>query len=165
MVWMVYTDEQKAEAVRLYLEVGPDEAAKAIGCSRRQVYRWLGRHGVTPKKPEEQRADTELRHFQRREELRDLLLDQALDMLHRMNEMHVEYRQEDGKPEEVVHVVPAPKDCQSYAVAAGILIDKYRLEMGESTSRTESLDASRVDIELARTVEEWRIQTAHADGE
>lgn len=148
---MTYTDEQKAEAVRLYVEVGPDEAAKQIGCSRRQVYRWLGSHGVSPKKTDEQRAETLDLHIQKRQELRDLLLDQALDMLHRMNEMHVEYRTRPGKEEEeIVHVLPAPKDCQSYAVAAAVLIDKMRLENGESTAKTEHVTLGLVESEIQK---------------
>lgn len=152
---MTYTDEQKAEAVRLYLEVGAEGAAETIGCSRRQVYRWLGSHNVTPKKPDEARAETEARHYRRRSELRDLLLDQALDMLHRMNEMHIEYRQIPGKAEEeIVHVTPAPKDCQSYALAAGILIDKYRLEMGEATSRSVVSEGEDIDRSVIQLVAE-----------
>jgi transposase-like protein len=147
---VVYTDKQKTEAVKLYLEVGPDEAAKTIGCSRRQVYRWLGSHGVSPKKPDEQRAETEARHAQKREELRDLLLDQAVDMLHRMNEMHIEYREVDGQPEQVVHLKAAPADCKSYALAAAVLIDKMRLENGEVTGRQESIHLGLVESEIRR---------------
>jgi transposase-like protein len=151
---MPYTDEQKAEAVRLYVEEGPEEAAAAVGCSRRQVYRWLGSHNVTPKKPDQRRADTESRHIQRREELRDLLLDQALDMLHRMNEMHIEWREVDGQQEQIVHLVAGAGEVKSYALAAGILIDKYRLEMGEATSRTISEGADDIDRSVAQLVAE-----------
>jgi transposase-like protein len=154
---MVYTDEQKAEAVRLYLEVGPDEAAKATGCSRRQVYRWLGSHGVSPKKPDERRAETEARHYEKREQLRELLLDQAADALHRMKEPHIDYR---GKDSNRVEWETAPAGAfRDYALAAAILIDKYRLEMGESTSRTELHTDSQIDRELARAVDEFRRQT------
>jgi len=155
-----YTVEQKAEAVRLYREFGAEAASKVIGCSRRQVYRWLGSHNVTAKTTDERRAETETHHTERREELRQLLLDQALDMLHRMNEMHVEYREVDGQPEQVMHVVPAPADCKNYATAAAILVDKYRLAMGEATARTHSrVDLeSDIDSELHRTVQEWKQQ-------
>lgn len=157
MATVTYTDEQKAQAVKLYLEVGPDEAAKEVGCSRRQVYRWLGRHGVTPKKPDQQRAETEARHTEKREELRELLLDQALDMLHRMNEMHVEWREVDGQEEQIVHLVSGANEAKSYATAAAILIDKYRLEMGETTGRTEVL--APIDLELARIADEHARQS------
>lgn len=158
---MEYTAAQKAEAVKLYLEVGPDEAAKRVGCSRRSVYGWLGLHNVQAKTDEQRRIETEDQHTAKREELRQLLLDQALDMLHRMNEMHVEYREVDGQPEQVVHVVPAPADCKNYATAAAILIDKYRLEMGEATARTHAkIEAieTEVDGELRRATEEWKQQ-------
>lgn len=165
MTSMVYTDEQKAEAVRLYVEIGPDEAATRVGCDRRTIYRWLGRYAtfVADEKKEATRLETVARHQAKRDEVRELLLDQTLDALHRMKEPHIDYR---GKDSDRVEWETAPAGAfKDYATAAAILIDKYRLEMGESTSRTESLDASRVDIELARTVEEWRIQTAHADGD
>jgi len=147
---MVYTEEQKAKWVQLYLEVGPDEASEQVGCSRRQGYRWLGSHGVTVKKPDERRAETEARHALKRQELRDLLLDQALDMLHRMNEMHVEWREVDGKEEQIVHRVAGANEVKSYALAAGILIDKMRLENGEVTGRQESIHLGFVESEIRR---------------
>jgi transposase-like protein len=149
---MTYTDEQKAEAVRLYVEVGAEEAAETVGCSRRQVYRWLGSHNVTAKTNDDRRAETQTRHAEKREELRNLLLDQAVDALHRMNEAHVEYRQIGGREEQVVYEKAAPADWKSYATAAAILIDKYRLEMGEATGKTESitLTAGLLESEIMR---------------
>jgi transposase-like protein len=128
---MVYTDEQKAEAVRLYVEVGPEEAAKTIGCSRRAVYNWLGLHGVQAKKPDEQRAETELRHTAKREALREALLDAALTGAAALD-------------------TSDPKGFQSLAVGVGILLDKYRLERGEHTDRTQVVTLGLVERELER---------------
>lgn len=130
---MVYTDEQKAEAVRLYVELGPDEAARTIGCSRRAIYGWLGMHGVQTKKPDEQRAETEARHAAKREALREALLDAALQGAAAVD-------------------TSDPKGYQALAIGVGTFLDKYRLENGESTGRTESLTltADLLESEIQR---------------
>lgn len=128
---MTYTDEQKAEAVRLYVEVGPDEAAKQIGCSRRAIYDWLGLYSVQTKKPDERRAETEARHTAKREALREALLDAALSGASALD-------------------TADPKGFQALAVGVGIFLDKYRLERGESTGRTETLTLGLVESEVQR---------------
>lgn len=117
---MIYTDEQKAEAVRLYLEVGAEDAAESIGCSRRQVYRWLGSHSVTVQKNEDRRAETAERHQTKREALREALLDAALLGASSLD------------PKD-------PKGFQALAIGTATFLDKYRLEMGEATGKTESI--------------------------
>ena len=42
------------------------------------------------------------------------------------------------------------RDCQALATAFGILLDKYRLENGESTARSEHLSIYQVEAELQR---------------
>ena len=151
---MQYTDEQKAEAVSLYLEHGSAYAAEVVGCSQRSVYHWLGLQGLQPKKPDEQRAETAARHTAKRETLRELLMDRAIDMLHRMNEPHVATIMHDGDIAEIIHQKAEAADCKSYAVAGGILIDKYRLEMGEATARTEEVASYDIDRSVAQLVAE-----------
>lgn len=46
------------------------------------------------------------------------------------------------------------RDCQALATAFGILLDKYRLENGESTSRSEHLTLDQVEQELQRILSE-----------
>lgn len=128
---MPYTTEQKTEAVRLYIEVGPEEAAKQIGCSRRAVYDWLGLYGVQTKKPDEQRAETELRHTAKREALREALLDGALMGAAALT-------------------TTDPKGFQALTVGIGVLLDKYRLERGETTSRTEHVSIGLVESEIVK---------------
>lgn len=149
-----FTAEQKAEAVRLYLEIGPDEAAEQVGCSRRAIYTWLGMHGVQPKKEDEQRQDTIDRHAAKRETLRELLMDQAIEVLHRMNEPHIQWETQYGEQVEILHMKAEAGDCRNYATSAGILIDKYRLEMGEATSRTVTEGSDDIDRSVAQLVAE-----------
>lgn len=132
---MTYTDEQKAEAVRLYVEVGPDEAAKQIGCSRRAIYDWLGLYSVQTKKPDERRAETEARHSAKREALREALLDAALSGASALD-------------------TTDPKGFQALAVGVGIFLDKYRLERGEATSRTITEGADDIDRSVVQLVAE-----------
>lgn len=131
---MPYTKAQKEKAVQLYIEHGADYAAEQIGCSRQSIYNWLGLDSVKPEK----RAELVARHQHKREALRELLLDKAADLLMRMDEPHYDYR---GKDVQRVEFDKATSgDARAYATAAAILIDKYRLEMGESTARIEGSD-------------------------
>ena len=151
---MQYTDDQKAEAVRLYLEHGPAHAAEVVGCSQRSVYHWLGFQGLQPKNPDEHRAETVARHTAKRETLRELLMDRAIDMLHRMNEPHVATIMHDGEIAEIIHQKAEAADCKSYGIALGILVDKYRLEMGEATVRSEEVASHDIDRSVAQLVAE-----------
>lgn len=128
---MVYTAEQKAEAVRLYIEHGPDAAARQIGCSRRAVYHWLGLHGVQTKRPEEVRAETEIRHTAKREALREALLDGALMGASALD-------------------TADPKGFQALTVGIGVLIDKYRLERGEHTDRTQVVTIGWIEQQVQK---------------
>lgn len=128
---MVYTEAQKAEAVKLYVELGPDEAAKQIGCSRRSIYGWLGLHGVQTKKPEEFRVETEIRHTAKREALREALLDGALMAASALD-------------------TDDPKGFQALTVGIGVLLDKYRLERGEHTDRTQVVTVGLIEAEIQR---------------
>ena len=80
------------------------------------------------------RAMLALRHNQLREELRVRLLEKALDALDRMDERHIDYKGNNAL--EVSWEVAPSGAFKDYATGAAILIDKYRLEMGETTSRT-----------------------------
>lgn len=156
---MPYTEAQKKKAVELYLEHGATYAAKEIGCTRRSVYDWLGVHSAQ----DEKRAETVARHQTKREQLRELLLDQAIDALAKMKEPHYDYR---GKDSNRVEFEEAPADAfRSYATAAAILIDKYRLEMGEHTARTVQEGSEDIDRSVAQLVAELnRRAKAEAEG-
>lgn len=132
---MVYTDEQKAEAVRLYLEVGAVEAAKTVGCTSRSIYLWLGDFtDLKDEKREQARQETAARHQAKREALREAILDAAFaGALAAQN-------------------IGDPKAYQALSIGVGTFLDKYRLEQGETTGRTEVLGP--LDLELTRIADE-----------
>ena len=153
-----YSDEQRAEALSLYVEHGTAHASDATGIPRRTLLEWVTKEGFAQaraKKTEAARDQLARDHAVRREELRVLMLDKARDALLRMDEEHIEYRCKDARP---VTYPRAPADAfAKYALAFCQLFDKYRLEMGEPTSRSEWAE-SGIDRELRKTVAEWQRQ-------
>lgn len=139
-----YTPEQKQEAVRTYITEGAQAAADLIGCDRRSIYRWLGRHvtEATDKRGEQAR----LRHAEKRAALDELLLDTAADMLHRMNEP-VTVTSLDGRT--IGTRLPDARECKDLMIAAATALDKYRLEMGEHTDRTVQISMGAVEVAIA----------------
>lgn len=158
-----YTDAQRGEALDLYDEVGAAEAARLLEfeVEANTIRVWAHRDGRSRYSAEKTEAATQAsqhRQAERREELRETLLSKAMDMLMRMDEPHIDYK---GKDAMRVEWPKAPASaCQSYMIAAATALDKYRLEMGEATSRTHTrIDAeSEVDGELRRTIAEWQQQ-------
>ena len=71
---------------------------------------------------DERRAQTEQRHTERRQAIREALADKALEF--------------------VVALHPDDPNAKANATVVGILIDKYRLELGETTGRTETVGLS-----------------------
>jgi len=87
-------------------------------------------------KTEQAREVLAATHAEKREELRVLLLGAPIHLVRQAIET--------GKA----------RDAESWMTAAGIGIDKFRLEMGEATGRTETIDLSQaeatIDQEVAR---------------
>ena len=129
-----YTKADKEKAVSLYLEHGAGHAAAELGCDRVTIYRWLGTHNATTVAREKNRAETEARHTARRQALREVLSDKALQLACALD--------------------PQDPNLRNIATAMGITIDKLRLELGESTGRQEHVGLSAVDIELQRALDE-----------
>ena len=135
-----YTDAQKAEAVRLSVEVGTAEAARQTGVSTRSITNWAKDAGVTAQakveKTEVAREVLAAVTAKKREELREVLLDAGIH--------HVKQSM----------AADTGRDAQAYMIGAGIGVDKYRLEMGEATGRTETVDLasaeSTIDLEVER---------------
>lgn len=124
----VYTEADRAHGIELYQEYGPAEAARRLGdelghrVSRQVVYQWARKAGVStsiedPMQRAHQAAETKKATL--RAELAVELHMAALDFV----------RQARG--------VASPSDKRFCMVAAGIAIDKLRLEAGEPTSREE----------------------------
>lgn len=157
-----YTDAQRAEALELYQELGASETARRLDISPRTVRYWATQANLAKARTQNlEEAATMLaaEHKAKREELRLRLMDQALDALDRMDQRHIDFR---GKDAMQVEWATAPADAyKAYATSAAILIDKYRLEMGESTGRMEV--STFADEELRRMAEEFARQAVNAD--
>lgn len=117
-----YTDEQKAEALALYVEHGASEAGERTGIPAGTIACWASRSGATTQR-EERTANALAAHrlvsAALREEIRAQALERALITVSR-----------------ITADVPAG-DAKNLAVAFGVLLDKYRLEMGETTGHME----------------------------
>ena len=142
-----YTPEQREEALRLYEEAGPAEASRQSGVPARTVVRWATRAGLTRRRLEKTSAATEMltiTNAQRREKIREKLLIRVDELLDRLG------------------LEVGARDVQSLAIAFGVLLDKYRLELGEATGRMENLDLSaaerRIEVEIERLSAEMATQ-------
>jgi transposase-like protein len=135
---MVYTDEQKAEAVRLYVEVGASAAAREIGCSRDTVYEWLALYptSVGDEKEKERREARVLAREAKREAARDAMLDAWF-----------------AGAVTAAGIASDPKQARAYqslSIGAATFQDKFRLEMGEHTDRTQVVTLGLIEREVER---------------
>ncbi len=114
-----YTDQQKSDAVDLYVEHGTAEAARRTGITGRTMTRWAKAAGIVSQdrieKTEQARDVLAATQAEKREELRVLLLDAPIRLVRQALEAE------------------KARDAQSWMIAAGIGVDKFRLEMGEAT--------------------------------
>lgn len=134
-----YTAKERAEAVALVAEHGLAHTWHATGIPKPTLARWADDAGLERTGTEKTRAATEAlraRHAAVREQVRLELLEKVSDLLDRMDAPHVEFKGKDA--DRVTYPIAPASAVQNYATSVGILIDKYRLEMGEATDRTES---------------------------
>lgn len=147
-----YSPELRAEVIALAVEVGPAEAARRHGLNPSTVASWSSKAGMGTVAAEKTRAATlaaQARRQTKREELRRLLLDKAVDLVKRMDEPHIDFKGKDA--DEVTYPKAPAQACQQYATAAGILIDKFRLELGEATAWVVTEDAIDTAIRSLET--------------
>lgn len=135
-----YSPDEKATALNLYISDGLAHAWRITGIPKPTIASWARRAGmphtdaaVKTEAATEAAAD---RAKQLREELRVKLLEKASDLLDRMDAPHIDFKGKDS--DEVTYPIAPAAAVQNYATSVGILIDKYRLEVGEATSRSES---------------------------
>lgn len=149
-----YTAEQKAGALRLYVEVGPCEAARQTGIDKRLISKWAKKAGLVTVAAQKRVAgfeEAEAAAACTRAKLKRRLLEKALDLLGRMDQPHIDFKGSGNLgPVEVTYPKPTASACASYATAVGILIDKFRLENGEVTGREEVVTVDAVDREIQR---------------
>jgi hypothetical protein len=140
MTRQTYTDDEKSEALSLYMDVGVAESARRTGINPLTISSWARRAGLHTNAPVKTKEATEAlraRAGEMREELRLRMLHKALDLLDRMDAPHVEFKGKDASA--VTYPIAPAGAVQNYATSAAILLDKYRLEVGEATNRTENL--------------------------
>lgn len=144
--------DEKTEAVRLYVELGATEAARQVGCSRDTIYEWLGQYptAVGDEKEKERRAEQVLRREAKREAGRDAILDAWVT----------------GAVTAAL-IASDPRQSKAYqlmSIGVGTLLDKYRLEMGEATSRTINEGADDIDRSVVQLVAEMARRGDPPDG-
>lgn len=133
-----WSDEVKARALELWQSDGMAVAHAETGVPKGTITGWVRAAGLSGESRgvDRTRAATEARlakQAEKRVEFQTLLLDKAVDMLHRMDQPHTDFK---GRDAVEVHFDRAPSGaCQQYATSAAILIDKFRLEVGEVTER------------------------------
>lgn len=143
-----YTPEQRQAAIARAQQIGTGKAARELGVKRGTLAAWVNRAGLTAPSQSERTAAATAASLQHREALRvrvhTKLLRQIDRLLDRMDQPHVDFK---GSGNRVTYPKAPAAAVQNYATSVGILIDKYRLEMGEATSRSESRDLTHDDHE------------------
>jgi hypothetical protein len=139
-----FTAKQKAKALAAYPEHGPSYAARLIGCSRSAVVHWA--HDKADSRIETNVAspagieDANAVMKRKRIQLRGDLLSKALALVNAVSIDDID--------------ISSARDVQAVATAVAIFIDKFRLENGEVTGRTEHLTIDQVEAELQRILAE-----------
>lgn len=155
-----YTDDEKAKALALYQEVGLAEAWRTTGIPKPTIASWARRTGLphtdAAAKTREATIAASARADQLRASIRLKLLEKVDDLLDRMDGEHVEFKNSAKEIREVRYPIAPAGAVQNYATSVGILIDKYRLEVGEATTRSESRDITSdlTDDELDAAIRE-----------
>ena len=154
-----YTDAQRRKAVNLYIKHGTTKASQQSGIPKRTLLRWAKDNDVVAHardKTAEAVAESARLNAERRERIKTLLLEKIEDLLGRMNLPHIDFKGKDAR--QIEYPTATSGDVKNYAVSVAVLIDKYRLEMGESTSRAEitfEQAESRLDQEFEELVKQF----------
>lgn len=160
---MAWDQKTRQQAIDLYVTDGASEAARQTGVPVRTVRRWASEAGLAAARNENLTNGAEqlaLLHQHRREEIRSRLLDIGLDLLDRIEAPHEKIVTLSGMPgvgamvERVPLELPDASDVKSYAVAFGVILDKYRLEMGEHTTHARTEGTDDVDRRIRQLVDE-----------
>lgn len=149
-----YTDDEKAAAVALCVEEGLAECERQTGIAKSTVRGW-----ITPEDRERMDARASAKTAaatkaasEKRTQIRTKLLERAERMLDRLVEPETDYRGQQAR--EVTFPEAQPASAKALATTAAILIDKYRLEVGEVTDRTEHRSVDQVTAEVERLAAE-----------
>ena len=120
-----YTEEEKARAVALAIEVGQYRAAKDLGIPRTTLAHWLSLAGATGTDDGRKRleAANEARDI-RIAEKRSIIMEGFADLAI----VCINYAKDPGT---------LARDVKDYTISAATSLDKLMLMMGEATSRDE----------------------------
>jgi hypothetical protein len=169
MAWDPHTRKQ---ALDLYVTHGSVEASEQTGVPPRTIRHWANQAELAKARTQNLEAGALVlaaRHNSMRQELRLRLMEKAVDMLDRIDQPHEHIVTLTGATGEGAHVerlpldLPTATDVKSYATAFGILLDKYRMEMGESTGRTEHIGTDDIDRTYRQLVAEIGRQRTETD--
>lgn len=144
---MRWSDKVKRQALESYKDAGPSVASRLTGVPASTVRVWARDAGLAL--PDDIRAHyrkhlenlvtwTEEESRAMRADLRGKLIRAATRIVERMEEPVEEFVGAQGRS--VTYDIPSPGDTQRLAIAAGILIDKFRLESGEASAVVGSVD-------------------------
>lgn len=137
-----YSPERKADILSIFTEVGLAETVRRTGAPKKTIADWAKAAGLHSPGAAQTAAARQVeldaradRAKLRREELRLEMLDKASDLLHRMDQPYIAAVASGAIV--TLPMPPAPA-VQNFAISFGIMVDKFRLEMGDATSRTET---------------------------
>jgi hypothetical protein len=135
-----YSWDYRAEVLALYVEDGPAATAKLYGMPRRTIQNWAKAAALGTSASSKKTTEAALiSQAARRAIVHDLLIQRVQEMLERMDSPMTTWVGSGATPVEVEIERPPASVCKDLATTAGILLDKFRLEAGESTSREEVL--------------------------
>ena len=133
-----YTDDQKAEALRLYETEGPAEAARRTGINKNTIASWAARKGLQTDAPARLAAAVEMARLTR-EEKRKVFRDELIDsMLARLRSMDAEMTIVTKKGDTLTIPV-SPQGQRDLSTAVKNLTETLRLELGEATDIREDV--------------------------
>jgi hypothetical protein len=138
MVRREYSWDFKSEVLAVYEVDGPAATARLYKMPVRTLKSWatrLGMHTGAETKDVTEAACMAQKAL--RESIRVKVLHRADEMLDRMGEPMRIWVGSGATPVEVEIDKPSASVCRDLATTFGILLDKYRLEVGEATTREE----------------------------
>jgi len=155
-----WTEEQREQALRLYVEMGPTEASKVTGIPKQYIARWGKAKGLVTVTNERTRAATETiaeRWRLKQQVIIEGLADMIIDALARRNQPHVEYVGQAGN--KVTFSKAPPAAFLAYATAIEKNVRTLSVMAGKSghgaeqvTNKAPFSDEERA---LLRAAIEW----------
>jgi transposase-like protein len=167
MARRTYTDEQKAEALALYVEHGAAEAARQCGVAKGTIQSWASRAGVATHATENLLLATEQKladMAKRKAQLASDLLDDIARLRAQLFAPCCErkvvtlgggmHSSATWEIVDVEHDRPSFADQKACMTSIAIAVDKVQILTGEATERIDHRHSTPVDDELARLAEQ-----------